>query len=112
MLCRFARGQRGTHVAEERLEARRFLISGLVQGVGYRFFAQRAAGRIGVAGYAKNRHDGRVEVYAIGRAAQLAALRAELERGPRMASVERVEESAAEMDERYRDGFTIEHTGW
>jgi acylphosphatase len=102
---------RGTRVAEEKIQARRFLVSGMVQGVGYRFFAQRAAGRIGVAGYVKNLHDGRVEVYAIGRAAQLAALHAELERGPRMASVERVQVLDDEIMDRYRDGFVIEH-GW
>ena len=42
--------------------ARRVFISGEVQGVGYRFFAQRAAARHQVVGYVKNLDDGRVEV--------------------------------------------------
>ena len=90
-------------------QAKRFLVSGMVQGVGYRFFAQRAAGRIGVCGYVKNRGDGRVEVYAIGTPEQLQALRAELERGPRMASVSAVEEQEAEILPQHAADFSIEH---
>ncbi len=95
----------------ETLQAKRFYVSGMVQGVGYRFFAQRAADRLGVAGYVKNLHDGRVEVYAIGPNEQLRALRGELERGPRMASVSEVAEEEAEVLPRYAGGFTIEQ-GW
>ena len=80
----------------------------MVQGVGYRFFAQRVAERLGVAGYAKNLRDGRVEVYAIGTAEQLRELRGELERGPRHASVSGVAEEAAEVLSRWAGGFTIE----
>ena len=46
--------------------ARKFIISGFVQGVGYRFFAQRAAARHQVWGYVKNLEDGNVESYAEG----------------------------------------------
>lgn len=70
----------------------------MVQGVGYRYFAQRAAQRLGVAGYVRNLGDGRVEVYAIGDAGPLAQLRAELERGPRAAQVARVTEEEAAFD--------------
>lgn len=94
---------------DEKPQAKRFLVSGMVQGVGYRFFAQRVAERIGVPGYVMNRRDGRVEVYAIGSAEQLRTLRVELERGPRMASVSAVEELDAEFQPRYADGFSIEH---
>ena len=90
------------------LHARRFLISGMVQGVGFRFFAQRAAARIGVAGYVMNLRDGRVEVYAIGEADQLDALHDALERGPRGASVTGVSAGHAEIVPRYEDGFTVE----
>ena len=91
----------------EELQARRFLISGLVQGVGYRFFAQRVAQRLRVAGYAKNRHDGRVEIYAIGSVTQLRALRDELRRGPRMAEVTEVQEQEAAVDHRFAEDFSI-----
>jgi acylphosphatase len=46
--------------------AKRYVISGRVQGVGFRFFAEHAARRLGICGYVKNRWDGKVEVYAIG----------------------------------------------
>ena len=46
--------------------ARHYLISGDVQGVGYRFFAQRVAARHQVVGYVRNLSDGRVEVLAEG----------------------------------------------
>lgn len=81
----------------------------MVQGVGYRFFAQRAADRLGVAGYVKNLRDGRVEVYAIGTPEQLRSLGAELERGPRAASVSEVTEQEASLVPRYAEHFSIEH---
>jgi acylphosphatase len=91
------------------LEAKRFYVSGSVQGVGYRFFAQLVAARIGVNGYVKNLFDGRVEVYAIGTNEQLRALRSELRRGPRGASVEEVAEDAAEILPEFANGFSIEY---
>ena len=81
----------------------------MVQGVGFRFFAQRVAERLGVAGYVKNLRDGRVEVYAMGSVGQLRSLRAELERGPRLASISEVAEEDAEIIARYTGEFMIEH---
>src|SRR2546422_7507960 len=46
--------------------AKKYVVSGRVQGVGYRFFAERVAQELGMGGYVKNLWDGRVEVYAIG----------------------------------------------
>jgi acylphosphatase len=89
--------------------AKRYFISGMVQGVGYRWFAHRSALRLGVAGYVKNLRDGRVEIYAAGPAASLAAFRAELERGPRGAVVSSVVEEDAPVDPRFRHEFSIEH---
>ncbi len=96
----------------EDLQAKRFYVSGMVQGVGYRFFAQRVADRLGIAGYVKNLRDGRVEVYAIGSAEQLQALRRELERGPRAASILEVCEEDAAIAQRYADQFSIEYDTW
>lgn len=90
--------------------ARTYYVSGTVQGVGYRYFAQRVSIRLGLVGYAKNLGDGRVEVYVIGEQGQLAALKRELERGPRAASVAEVAEQEAEVEEKYTRGFTIEHS--
>ena len=96
----------------ENLQAKRFYIAGMVQGVGYRFFAERVANRLGVAGYVKNLRDGRVEVYAIGSSEQLKALRAELERGPRAASISAFTEEDAAVVARYAGRFSIEFDGW
>jgi len=83
-------------------------VAGIVQGVGFRFFAERVASQLGVSGYVKNLRDGRVEVYAIGTSEQLARLRAALQEGPRMASVEEVREDEAPYDPRYAEGFIVE----
>lgn len=89
-------------------QAKRFYVSGRVQGVGYRFFAERIAGSLQISGYVRNLHDGRVEVYAIGGAAQLDALRNALQRGPRMAAVDRVDEEEADFLRKFENGFFIE----
>jgi acylphosphatase len=82
----------------EQKQARRFYVSGSVQGVGYRHFARRVAEQLGLSGYAKNLSDGRVEVLAVGSAAQMSALRAELRQGPRHALVEGLDEMDAGLD--------------
>ena len=91
------------------LHAKHFWISGAVQGVGFRYFAVRAAQRLGLAGYTRNLRDGRVEVYAVGDEQQLVSLHADLERGPRGALVAAVTEESAEIIARYTDGFSIEY---
>lgn len=92
--------------------AKLFYVSGTVQGVGFRFFAQRVARHLGLSGYVRNLRDGRVEVYAIGSANQLAALRTELQRGPQGASVTVVFAEDAAIEEKYAHGFSIEHDNW
>jgi acylphosphatase len=89
-------------------QANRFFVSGRVQGVGFRFFAERTAASLGVGGYVRNLFDGRVEVYAIGTAEQMDALKNALRRGPRMASVDRVDEHDAEILPEHVNVFTIE----
>lgn len=81
----------------------------MVQGVGYRYFAQRAAQRLGLAGYVRNLADGRVEVYAIGDSEALSKLRAELERGPRSSQVSSVTEDEAASAPEYAHGFSVEY---
>jgi len=89
--------------------AKRYYVSGSAQGVGYRYFAQRAARHLGLAGYVRNLRDGRVEVYAIGAAENLAALRRELDRGPNGAAVSGVTEEDAVTDSKFADEFSIEY---
>ncbi len=88
--------------------ARRYFVSGMVQGVGYRYFARQAALQLALAGYVKNLRDGRVEVYAIGAAPLLASFRESLERGPRGASVESVAEEDATIDAKFASRFSVE----
>jgi acylphosphatase len=71
--------------------ARRYVIRGRVQGVGFRFFVEKHAQRIGLRGYAKNLSDGTVEVIAAGDAAALSELEGLLHQGPRLALVAGVE---------------------
>lgn len=87
--------------------ARRYFVSGIVQGVGFRYFTQDEAERLGLAGFVRNLRDGRVEVYAIGSAEKLSRLRALLERGPRGAMVQNVTEQHAEVDPRFASEFSI-----
>jgi acylphosphatase len=86
--------------------AKRWLISGRVQGVGFRYFAQRAATELNLTGYVRNREDGSVEVYAAGAPEQLSRFAALLQRGPRGALVRAAEEEPAEL-QRYHS-FVIE----
>jgi acylphosphatase len=90
-------------------QAKRFFVSGMVQGVGFRFFAERTAASLGVGGFVRNLFDGRVEVYAIGSAEQVDSLRDALRRGPRMAAVYRVDECEAEILRDYANVFSIEN---
>jgi acylphosphatase len=73
--------------------ARRFLVSGRVQGVGFRWFVLREAAGRRLRGYVRNLRDGSVEVIAAGTPQALEELRRALERGPVQARVERVEKS-------------------
>lgn len=90
-------------------QAKRFYVSGRVQGVGFRFFAERTAATLGVGGYVRNLFDGRVEVYAVGSAEQMDAMKIALQRGPRMAAVDRVDEQDADILREYANVFSIEH---
>jgi acylphosphatase len=79
----------------------RWLVSGRVQGVGFRWFVVQAARRCGVVGDVRNLNDGRVEVRAQGQPAELERLRAALQAGPPAARVARVEALAADAGWRF-----------
>ncbi len=88
--------------------ARRFLISGKVQGVGYRYFAVRAAAHYQVSGYARNLPSGQVEVVAEGAREALEGFKKELAAGPYHAQVQQIEETNLDVTGRYQ-GFRIEY---
>jgi acylphosphatase len=90
--------------------AKKFLIAGRVQGVGFRYFAERWANQLGVCGYVKNLWDGNVEVYAIGDPVAVEEFKRQLAEGPRSARVTSISESDEPVDKRYNH-FAIEG-GW
>ncbi len=94
-------------MAKEELQARRYLVRGTVQGVGFRNFARLAATELGVMGYVRNEDDGRVLVYAVGTESQLNALAGRLHQGPRWAAVRDVEEQSAAVQQ--YSSFRIAH---
>jgi acylphosphatase len=78
-------------IADKLIEAQRYLVHGRVQGVGFRWFVEREAHILGVAGWVRNNHDGSVEVLAQGSRDQLSGLHSRLREGPRAARVDSVE---------------------
>jgi acylphosphatase len=90
--------------------ARRYKITGRVQGVGYRNYVEHTAGKLNVDGYVRNRRDGSVEVFAMGTDEELQKLRKALERGPIMAQVGRVSEEPSDVESKYIGNFTVEFT--
>jgi acylphosphatase len=77
--------------AEKAIEAKRFLVRGRVQGVGFRWFVEREAHILGIAGWVRNNADGSVEVLAQGTRDQIFGLHSRLREGPRAARVDAVE---------------------
>jgi acylphosphatase len=76
--------------------ARRFLVRGRVQGVGFRWFVEREAHILKIAGWVRNNPDSTVEVLAQGTTEQLAGLHSRLREGPRAARVDEVEVTEAD----------------
>jgi len=73
------------------LVARKYIISGRVQGVGFRYFTEAAAAREGLGGWVRNLPDGRVEISAEGDAEALERFERHVRHGPPHARVDRVE---------------------
>jgi acylphosphatase len=86
--------------------ARRYVVSGRVQGVGFRYFTQAVAVREGVRGWVENLPDGRVAIGAEADAEALDRFERDVRRGPPGARVEHVDIAAASPDERNTD-FSI-----
>jgi len=94
-----------TDMARQPNIARRWFIHGRVQGVGYRYFVERAAQQLALHGYARNLDDGRVEVYAAGPPEKIAQMAGLLRVGPRWADVRGVDEQEAAIEG--HGGFAI-----
>ncbi|HMJ07970.1 MAG TPA: acylphosphatase [Pyrinomonadaceae bacterium] len=87
--------------------ARTFFIRGSVQGVGFRYFAQRSAARHQVTGYVRNLEDGRVEAFVQGSDKLVEAFKHDLAAGPTYSKVEELEEIVSEPNRSYST-FRIE----
>jgi acylphosphatase len=87
--------------------ARKYLLSGRVQGVGFRYFTQRVAARHQVRGYVKNLEDGRVEALAQGPEKVVEAFKHDIAAGPQYSRVDEVEEIVLEPSTEY-SSFRIE----
>jgi len=85
-----------------------FKIFGHVQGVGYRYFALRAADRLGVTGWVKNMGDGTVEVLGCGSHATLLSFKKELIRGPSFSQVTEIKRLEHEDEDTF-DQFTVRY---
>jgi acylphosphatase len=88
------------------MRARKYWVSGQVQGVGYRYFAVRVARELGLKGWVRNLPDGRVEAYAAGPAHHLEDFEARLRKGPLAGDVRGVEVEESNFDARI-EGFDI-----
>jgi acylphosphatase len=93
--------------------ARKYIVRGRVQGVGFRWYVEREANALGMAGWVKNNEDSTVELVAFGDAAKHAALRTKLAQGPRASRVDRVDELETTQEELQGNlkSFTIQG-GW
>ena len=90
------------------MPTREYIVRGRVQGVGFRWFVEHEARKIGLAGMVRNLEDGTVQAVASGTTSQLAELRVKLERGPRAARVDSVEECDSARDLSGMKDFSIE----
>ena len=90
------------------LTGRRYVVSGSVQGVGFRFFVRDAAFREGIRGWVRNREDGRVEIEAEGDAEALLRFETAVRRGPAGARVDDVSVDPLAAGGTRHD-FVIEH---
>jgi acylphosphatase len=87
--------------------ATKWIVSGRVQGVGFRWFVLRRARALALVGWARNLADGRVEVVAVGPKESIALLDADLRTGPRLSRVDDVESSEYQHDMSYCKSFDV-----
>ena len=88
--------------------AKRLVVSGRVQGVGFRYFVVQAAEPLGITGYVRNLRDGTVEIVAEGTPMDVRALAKDILAGPRYGRVDDIIKSDAPVSGQYT-GFEIRY---
>ena len=91
-------------MAFQKMEA---VVKGYVQGVGFRFFAERMANLLGITGWVLNLPGGDVKVLAVGTEDKIHEFLMVLERGPLSAEVEKVESTITSVDYNDYNSFEI-----
>jgi acylphosphatase len=86
------------------------VVTGRVQGVGYRNFVEYTAKKLGLSGFVRNLRNGNVEVLAMGAPEKLNEFGKALAKGPMMARVSGVSEDPTAPDPAYNEDFRIEYT--
>lgn len=81
------------------MKAVEIYVSGIVQGVGFRYFTARIAKELGIKGFVKNLSDGRVYIYAVGEERALEKFISNIRHGPPLAVVRDLEIRNAEIKE-------------
>ncbi|HEY4041895.1 MAG TPA: acylphosphatase [Rhodopila sp.] len=87
------------------MNAKRLVISGRVQGVGYRAWMMHKATELGISGWVRNRADGSVEALIAGEVAAVEEMARLCRRGPRLAEVSSIDEDLVDPPEGY--GFHL-----
>lgn len=90
------------------MKAYKYIVSGVVQGVGFRYFAYTKAIRLGLKGYAKNMSNGNVEIYAFGEEDLLAIFKTSLGKGPSYSRVDNIETIEVNIDAGF-DTFEVKY---
>ncbi|MBO0712100.1 MAG: acylphosphatase [Acetobacteraceae bacterium] len=87
------------------MPAKRLIVTGRVQAVGFRMWMEQEARRVGVSGWVRNRADGSIEAVIAGDAAAVEEMMRACRRGPRLARVDRIEEEL--VDPPPEPGFRV-----
>jgi acylphosphatase len=96
-------------MAEEKRCLLNLTVSGRVQGVGFRYFAVHRARAHGIAGWVRNRYDGKVEIEAEGPREALELFLTDIRNGPPASHVTHVSEEWQEIPGRRNEGFSISY---
>jgi acylphosphatase len=90
---------------------KQIFVSGIVQGVGFRYFAQARADILGLVGWARNLDDGDVEIQVFGKTEALTSYLAQLKLGPPRSKVTKIDEREVEISEDMPQNFEIRPNG-